>query len=225
MLILGVLAAIALPAFLGQEQKGQDADAKANARNLVSLVEACYTGKDDYTQCSSQANLGGNLGIPYGTNPGEANVADSTRDSFTVTATSTAKTGGANNTFSIARASSGVVSQQLQRRWRLPRRLVVNERRQAGGGEAGPITNDTRASQAKSRPAAQGPPPRGSSGGLATDQPTTVSDSSVARPSRGRPRRARAEAWRLINPRRSATRASPGRVAAGRAGLERRPGD
>jgi type IV pilus assembly protein PilA len=110
MLILGVLAAIALPAFLGQEQKGEDADAKANARNLVSLVDACYTSKDDYSQCSDQAGLGGNIGIPYGTNPGEANVAASTRDSFTVTATSTAKAGGANNTFSITRDSNGVVS-------------------------------------------------------------------------------------------------------------------
>ena len=32
-LIIGILAAIALPAFLGQQKKGQDADAKSNARN------------------------------------------------------------------------------------------------------------------------------------------------------------------------------------------------
>ena len=31
-LIIGILAAIALPAFLGQQQKGQDADAKSAAR-------------------------------------------------------------------------------------------------------------------------------------------------------------------------------------------------
>jgi type IV pilus assembly protein PilA len=110
MLILGVLAAIALPAFLGQQQKGEDADAKSNARNLVSLVDACYTSKDDYTLCSDQASLGGNIGIPYGTNPGEANVAASTHNTFTVTAKSKASSGGANNTFSIARDASGVVS-------------------------------------------------------------------------------------------------------------------
>ena len=34
-LIIGILAAIALPAFLGQQKKGQDAEAKSNARNLV----------------------------------------------------------------------------------------------------------------------------------------------------------------------------------------------
>ena len=36
-LIIGILAAIALPAFLGQQKKGQDAEAKTNARNTVSL--------------------------------------------------------------------------------------------------------------------------------------------------------------------------------------------
>ncbi len=40
-LIIGILAAIALPAFLGQQKKGQDAEAKSNARNTVSQVESC----------------------------------------------------------------------------------------------------------------------------------------------------------------------------------------
>ena len=110
MLIIGVLAAIALPAFLNQEQKGHDADAKSNARNLVSLVDACYTSKNDYSQCSDMAGLGGNIGIPYGPNPGEAEVTASTNDSYTVTATSNAKSAGANNTFSITRDHNGVVS-------------------------------------------------------------------------------------------------------------------
>ena len=35
-LIIGILAAIALPAFLGQRAKGQDGEAKSNARNMVS---------------------------------------------------------------------------------------------------------------------------------------------------------------------------------------------
>ena len=33
-LIIGILAAVALPTFLGQRDKGFDADAKSNARNL-----------------------------------------------------------------------------------------------------------------------------------------------------------------------------------------------
>jgi type IV pilus assembly protein PilA len=110
MLVIGVLAAIALPAFLNQEHKGHDADAKSNARNLVSLVDACYTGKNDYSQCSDVAGLGGNLGIPYGSNPGEASVTDSTPTTYTVTAVSVATTGGAHNTFSISRDANGVIS-------------------------------------------------------------------------------------------------------------------
>jgi type IV pilus assembly protein PilA len=110
MLIIGVLAAIALPAFLNQQQKGDDADAKSNARNLVSLVDACYTSKNDYRQCADVAGLGGNIGIPYGPNPGEAEVTASASDSYTVTATSNAKTAGASNTFSITRDRNGVVS-------------------------------------------------------------------------------------------------------------------
>jgi type IV pilus assembly protein PilA len=52
-LIIGILAAIALPAFLGQRQKGQDASAKSDARNLVSHVESCYTSEQDWTDCAS----------------------------------------------------------------------------------------------------------------------------------------------------------------------------
>jgi type IV pilus assembly protein PilA len=110
MLVIGILAAIALPAFLNQEHKGHDADAKSNARNLVSLVDACYTGKNDYTQCSDQAGLGGNIGIPYGANPGQASVTDSTPTTYTVTAVSVATTGGVHNTFSISRDANGVIS-------------------------------------------------------------------------------------------------------------------
>src|SRR6478609_7403219 len=57
-LIIGILAAIALPAFLGQRTKGQDANAKSDARNLVSQVESCYTSTEDYSQCTQPSNTG-----------------------------------------------------------------------------------------------------------------------------------------------------------------------
>jgi type IV pilus assembly protein PilA len=41
-LIIGILAAIALPAFLGQRAKGQDSSAKSDVRNAVSELESCY---------------------------------------------------------------------------------------------------------------------------------------------------------------------------------------
>jgi type IV pilus assembly protein PilA len=53
MLILGVLAAITLPAYVGQRAKGQDAGAKSNAREMLSQVEACETTTTDYAQCES----------------------------------------------------------------------------------------------------------------------------------------------------------------------------
>ena len=62
-LIIGILAAIALPAFLGQRTKGQDSSAKSDARNMVTELESCFTDKEDYRSCDSAAELG-NTGLP-----------------------------------------------------------------------------------------------------------------------------------------------------------------
>ena len=64
-LIIGILAAIALPAFLGQQEKGEDADAKSNGRNTVSQVESCYANEQDYQLCDTAGELG-NTGLPIG---------------------------------------------------------------------------------------------------------------------------------------------------------------
>ncbi|MEJ7716478.1 MAG: prepilin-type N-terminal cleavage/methylation domain-containing protein [Thermoleophilaceae bacterium] len=56
-LIIGILAAIALPAFLGQRAKGQDASAKSNARNMVSQVESCFAQTQDYSKRNA-TNIG-----------------------------------------------------------------------------------------------------------------------------------------------------------------------
>src|SRR3982074_192001 len=52
-LIIGILAAIALPTFLGQKDKAKDASAKSNARNMVSQVESCYATTNDYATCTT----------------------------------------------------------------------------------------------------------------------------------------------------------------------------
>src|SRR3954468_18072379 len=62
-LIIGILAVIALPAFLGQRAKGQDSDAKSNARNLLSEVESCFTESDLYSNCTDSSGLG-DTGLP-----------------------------------------------------------------------------------------------------------------------------------------------------------------
>ena len=52
-LIIGILAAIALPSFLGQRAKGQDASAKSTARNAYSIVESCFVDEQLYANCTS----------------------------------------------------------------------------------------------------------------------------------------------------------------------------
>ena len=47
-LIIGILAAIALPAFLGQREKAQDAEAKTAVRMAASAAKAFYTDTQTY---------------------------------------------------------------------------------------------------------------------------------------------------------------------------------
>ena len=56
-LIIGILAAIALPAFIGQQAKGEDATAKSNARNVVVAIESCHTETQAYDECDTLAEL------------------------------------------------------------------------------------------------------------------------------------------------------------------------
>jgi type IV pilus assembly protein PilA len=117
-LIIGILAAVALPTFLGQRDKGFDADAKSNARNIQTLVESC--GVDtagDYTNCTTAAQLG-DAGAPIGAGAGKVAVTGGA-DTYTITATSKAKTsGGANKTFVITKtAANGVVKSSTGGTW------------------------------------------------------------------------------------------------------------
>src|SRR3989441_9771787 len=72
-LIIGILAAIALPTFLGQQKKGQDASAKSDARNLVSHVESCFADAQDYGSCTTAAQLG-TTGLNLGSGVGQVEV-------------------------------------------------------------------------------------------------------------------------------------------------------
>jgi type IV pilus assembly protein PilA len=102
-LIIGILAAIALPTFLGQRAKGQDASAKSNARNIVSQVESCFATTEDYGQCGASSSNFDSGGITMGTGADAVQISgNSDTTGYTITATS--KSG---NTFAIAKASSG----------------------------------------------------------------------------------------------------------------------
>jgi len=50
-LVIAILAAIALPAFLGQADKARDANTKADVRNAVSQMEACFRSAERYSGC------------------------------------------------------------------------------------------------------------------------------------------------------------------------------
>ena len=99
-LIIGILAAIALPAFLGQRQKGQDAEAKSNARNIVSHMESCFTVNETYVGCAASSDIT-NSGIPLGPTPV---ITLPTTTGYVVTANS--KSG---NKFIMTKSSTGIV--------------------------------------------------------------------------------------------------------------------
>src|SRR5918997_3688223 len=69
-LIIGILAAIALPAFLGQRAKGQDSSAKSDARNMVSQLESHYTEGNTYADFVS-SGAEAEAGLPIGTAKGQ----------------------------------------------------------------------------------------------------------------------------------------------------------
>jgi type IV pilus assembly protein PilA len=98
-LIIGILAAIALPAFLGQRQKGQDAEAKSNVRNLVSHMESCFTTAETYVGCdAAQTDIAGS-GLPLAT----LAISAQTATGYTIVGTS--KSG---HTFTYAKTAAGV---------------------------------------------------------------------------------------------------------------------
>jgi type IV pilus assembly protein PilA len=84
-LVIGVLAAIAVPVFLGQRRNGQDADAKTNARNLLTQVEACRTDRRDPQECDTATELQ-ERGLLLGTGPGEVEVTDATTETYVIRA-------------------------------------------------------------------------------------------------------------------------------------------
>ena len=52
-LIIGILAAIALPAFLNQREKAQDSEAKSSARTVQTAMETYYTDHQSYESVTS----------------------------------------------------------------------------------------------------------------------------------------------------------------------------
>lgn len=98
-LIIGILAAIALPSFLTQKDKGYDASAKTNVRNAVSDIEAYYTDAQTYAAYT----VGANTGIPT-TGDGAVSVGTLAGDGFQLSSAS--KSG---QVFSVYKTGGGAV--------------------------------------------------------------------------------------------------------------------
>src|SRR3954454_3285207 len=97
-LIIGILAAIALPTFLGQKDKAKDASAKSAVRNAVSQVESCLTNDPTPTACATDTEMLASL------NSAAAGGTASVTSGNVYTLTSKSAT---NNTFTISKTASG----------------------------------------------------------------------------------------------------------------------
>jgi type IV pilus assembly protein PilA len=107
-LIIGLLAAIALPAFLNQRAKAQDVDAKSAVRNARTTLETYHTDRATYdTDATALIAL----------EPALANAKNLTMSgadtTFTLSVDSKAAGGG--GTFTIALASNGDVTRSCSR--------------------------------------------------------------------------------------------------------------
>jgi type IV pilus assembly protein PilA len=100
-LIVGILAGIAIPLFVMQRTKGQDASAKSDARNVAGVVEACYTNTEDYGACTDPADLH-DAGTSFGSSAGNVEISAPGVREYTVTAHSRSGTD-----FTLSRDASG----------------------------------------------------------------------------------------------------------------------
>jgi type IV pilus assembly protein PilA len=98
-LIIGILAAIALPAFLNQRTKAQDTEAKSKARTAQTAMETLYVNEQDYTTAKTAATT--LPGIEPSLSDGSAALAVDSADKDTWKLTVTSVTG---STFSIEKA-------------------------------------------------------------------------------------------------------------------------
>ena len=105
MLILGLLAAIAIPSFFNQRDKARDADAKSSVRTAQTAVETYATDNQGSYASVTVALLEGIEPTLTDLPTGSALTVASSADSYEVQVTS--PTG---NAFRIARSSTGVTS-------------------------------------------------------------------------------------------------------------------
>jgi type IV pilus assembly protein PilA len=105
-LIIGILAAIAIPSFLGQRTKGQDAKAKSDVRTAQTAMETYYTDNQTY--------VGGDKAALEAVEPtlkDSKNLTPAGQGGNTYTVTVDSESGAdGGGSFSIKRNADGTVS-------------------------------------------------------------------------------------------------------------------
>jgi type IV pilus assembly protein PilA len=107
-LIIGILAAIAIPSFVNQKGKATDASAKEMARSAQTAAETLGTDNSgSYASVTTTALNGyeSSINLTSGNGAAYLTAASGTANTFSVTATS-----ANGDTFTVARASSGAIS-------------------------------------------------------------------------------------------------------------------
>ena len=104
MLILGLLAAIAIPAFFNQRTKAQDASAKTTAKTAQTALETYSTDNNGSYASATRASLKNIEPTLSSASTGNNAISTltTTSNSYTITVTS-----ASGNTFSIVRATDG----------------------------------------------------------------------------------------------------------------------
>jgi type IV pilus assembly protein PilA len=103
-LIIGILAAIALPAFLNQRGKAQDTEAKSQVRTAQTAMESYYTDNQTYVGATDVILKGIEPSLGQGKASFEV-VGVPGKDTYELKSTS-----ATDDTFSIKKAADGTVT-------------------------------------------------------------------------------------------------------------------
>jgi type IV pilus assembly protein PilA len=96
-IIIGILAAIAIPVFLNQREKAQQAAVEADARSAGSAISACLTERNDCNSATILKDFGYNTGrdvtATFSGSGQTTKVTVTHKDNSSATATFDASTG------------------------------------------------------------------------------------------------------------------------------------